>query len=61
MRTNVVCMYLCVGVFQSEEDRGTLMRMQEVIGKLQSKVKIYKRQAESAVSGLCVLRTTTIF
>ncbi|XP_019724948.1 myosin-7B-like [Hippocampus comes] len=33
---------------QSEEDRGTLMRMQEVIEKLQSKVKIYKRQAESA-------------
>ncbi|XP_037101790.1 myosin-7B-like, partial [Syngnathus acus] len=33
---------------QSEEDRGTLLRMQEVIETLQTKVKSYKRQAESA-------------
>lgn len=35
---------------QSEEDGKTLLRMQELIDKLQSKVKSYKRQAESAVS-----------
>lgn len=35
---------------QSEEDRKTLMRMQDLIEKLQTKVKSYKRQAENAVS-----------
>lgn len=35
---------------QSEEDRKTLLRMQELIDKLQTKVKSYKRQAENAVS-----------
>lgn len=38
---------------QSEEDRKTLLRMQELIDKLQAKVKSYKRQAENAVSTLC--------
>ena len=35
---------------QTEEDRKTLLRMQELIDKLQTKVKSYKRQAEEAVS-----------
>ncbi|CAK6981996.1 myosin-7B-like [Scomber scombrus] len=34
--------------YQSEEDKKTLLRMQELIDKLQAKVKSYKRQAESA-------------
>ena len=37
-------------VLQSEEDKKTLLRMQELIDKLQAKVKSYKKQAESAVS-----------
>lgn len=42
---------LVVFVFlQSEEDRKTLLRMQELIDKLQTKVKSYKRQADNAVS-----------
>lgn len=35
---------------QTEEDNKALLRMQELISKLQSKVKSYKRQAEDAVS-----------
>ncbi|XP_008301730.1 myosin-7B-like [Stegastes partitus] len=34
--------------YQSEEDRKTLLRMQELIDKLQTKVKSYKRQVENA-------------
>ncbi|XP_075946618.1 myosin-3-like [Anarhichas minor] len=34
--------------YQSEEDRKTLLRMQELIDKLQTKVKSYKRQTENA-------------
>ncbi|XP_027131453.1 myosin-7B-like isoform X1 [Larimichthys crocea] len=34
--------------YQSEEDRKTLLRMQELIDKLQTKVKSYKRVAENA-------------
>lgn len=42
---------LSVSLFlQSEEDSKTLMRMQDLIEKLQTKVKSYKRQAENAVS-----------
>lgn len=35
---------------QAEEDRKNLTRMQDLIDKLQSKVKSYKRQFEEAVS-----------
>lgn len=35
---------------QAEEDRKNLARMQDLIEKLQSKVKSYKRQFEEAVS-----------
>lgn len=35
---------------QTEEDRKNLAHLQDLIDKLQSKVKSYKRQAEEAVS-----------
>lgn len=35
---------------QTEEDRKNLARMQDLIDKLQMKVKSYKRQSEEAVS-----------
>lgn len=37
---------------QAEEDRKNLARMQDLVDKLQSKVKSYKRQFEEAVSTL---------
>lgn len=49
----VLCSTVCfkfVVFLQTEEDRKTLLRMQELIDKLQAKVKSYKRQAENAVS-----------
>ena len=36
--------------FQSEEDRKAQERMQDMIDKLQNKIKTYKRQVEEAVS-----------
>lgn len=45
---------------QSEEDKKNLARMQDLIDKLQLKVKSYKHQAEEAVSdylGLFTLRS----
>lgn len=39
-----------LGLLQAEEDRKNLTRMQDLIDKLQSKVKSYKRQFEEAVS-----------
>lgn len=36
--------------FQTEEDRKNVLRLQDLVDKLQSKVKAYKRQAEEAVS-----------
>lgn len=35
---------------QSEEDRKNVLRLQDLVDKLQAKVKSYKRQAEEAVS-----------
>lgn len=35
---------------QTEEDRKNLIRLQDLVDKLQLKVKAYKRQAEEAVS-----------
>lgn len=46
---SVFSLDLCAFV-QSEEDKKTLLRMQELIERLQAKVKSYKRQAENAVS-----------
>ena len=36
--------------FQADEDRKNQERLQELIDKLQNKIKIYKRQVEEAVS-----------
>lgn len=36
---------------QAEEDRKNILRLQDLVDKLQAKVKAYKRQAEEAVSG----------
>lgn len=36
--------------FQTEEDRKNVLRLQDLVDKLQTKVKAYKRQAEEAVS-----------
>ncbi|XP_010016857.1 PREDICTED: myosin-3-like, partial [Nestor notabilis] len=35
-------------IFQSEEDRKNILRLQDLVDKLQMKVKSYKRQAEEA-------------
>ena len=35
-------------VYQAEEDKKNLLRMQDLVDKLQSKVKTYKKQAEEA-------------
>lgn len=42
---------------QAEEDRKNILRLQDLVDKLQAKVKSYKRQAEEAVStgGSCAL------
>ena len=37
-------------IFQTEEDRKNILRLQDLVDKLQAKVKAYKRQAEEAVS-----------
>jgi hypothetical protein len=37
-------------LFQTEEDRKNVLRLQDLVDKLQTKVKAYKRQAEEAVS-----------
>lgn len=36
---------------QTEEDRKNAVRLQDLVDKLQMKVKAYKRAAEEAVSG----------
>lgn len=41
-------------IFQTEEDRKNILRLQDLVDKLQAKVKSYKRQAEEAVSILMV-------
>jgi hypothetical protein len=35
---------------QAEEDRKNILRLQDLVDKLQAKVKSYKRQVEEAVS-----------
>lgn len=35
---------------QADEDRKNILRLQDLVDKLQAKVKSYKRQAEEAVS-----------
>ena len=36
--------------FQAEEDRKNMERLQDLVDKLQAKIKTYKRQVEEAVS-----------
>lgn len=43
-------MYLFFSNVQTEEDRKNVLRLQDLVDKLQAKVKSYKRQAEEAVS-----------
>lgn len=44
--------YSAVCTPKAEEDKKNLTRMQELIDKLQLKVKSYKHQAEEAVSAI---------
>ena len=37
-------------LYQTEEDKKNVSRLQDLVDKLQLKVKAYKRQAEEAVS-----------
>ncbi len=41
--------------FQTEEDRKNLTRLQDLVDKLQLKVKSYKKAAEEAVSNISIL------
>ncbi len=41
-----------VHYLQTEEDKKNINRLQDLVDKLQLKVKAYKRQAEEAVSTL---------
>lgn len=41
--------------FQVEEDRKNQERLQDLIDKLQAKLKTYKRQAEEAVSVVAII------
>lgn len=43
---------LCYGcsILQAEEDRKNILRLQDLVDKLQAKAKSFKRQAEEAVS-----------
>lgn len=40
----------CLKLQQTEEDRKNIARLQDLVDKLQLKVKSYKRSAEEAVS-----------
>lgn len=42
--------------YQTEEDKKTVLRLQDLVDKLQLKVKAYKRQNEEAVRSSCEVR-----
>lgn len=44
--------------YQTEEDKKTVLRLQDLTDKLQLKVKAYKRQTEEAVRSFLTLRKT---
>lgn len=46
--------------YQTEEDKKTILRLQDLVDKLQLKVKAYKRQNEEAVRALLTDRKTNI-
>ena len=41
---------MCLCFFESEEDKKNNIRLQDLVDKLQIKMKAYKRHAEEAVS-----------
>lgn len=43
---------------QSDEDKKNVARLQELVDKFQLKVKVYKRQAEEAVSDFVFYKRT---
>ena len=46
-------------VFQGEEEMKNATRLQDLVNKLQLRVKVYKRQCEEAVSGCSPLLSDT--
>lgn len=44
--------------YQTEEDKKTILRLQDLVDKLQLKVKAYKRQNEDAVRSFLTVRKT---
>ena len=52
-KLNISIMNLCL--LQTEEDKKNVIRLQDLVDKLQLKVKAYKRQAEEAVSQKLVI------
>ena len=42
--------YTFINIFQTDEDRKNVTRLQDLVDKLQLKVKAYKRTSEEAVS-----------
>ena len=44
---------------QTEEDKKNVARLQDLVDKLQLKVKSYKRQSEESVSVKCFTQTST--
>jgi len=45
---------------QTEEDKKNMVRLQDLVDKLQLKVKAYKRQSEEAVSHMFVYLFTVV-
>lgn len=52
---------LTVLFVKAEEDKKNLVRLQDLIDKLQAKVKSYKRQAEEVVSPLLMIMYFTLY
>lgn len=50
MRGGFLCLLSKEVLFQTEEDRKNIVRLQDLVDKLQLKIKSYKRVAEEAVS-----------
>ena len=55
-----VMMYFPLLWIQTEEDKKNLVRLQDLIDKLQGKVKSYKRQTEEAVNKIIHCYYTTM-
>lgn len=46
--------------YQTEEDKKTVLRLQDLVDKLQLKVKVYKRQNEEAVRAIQRMRNPSV-